>query len=73
MATTCVPQFLLVLLLSWNCEGLFDDQEYKEGLNLKHLPDGRVLAQFEHMVEWDIDPVTLTEDNTAGSGFDLAI
>lgn len=64
MATTCVPHLLLVLLLCCTCEGIFTGQEYNEGLNLKHLPDGRVLALFEHVIQWDIDPVTLSEDNT---------
>ena len=35
------------------------DQNYKEQLILKFLPDGNVLAHFEHKISWQKSPTDL--------------
>ena len=54
----------LLLLLLWRpCEGMVEKQSYDEGLKLKHLPDGRVIAHFEHVMHWKTDLSYISDDN----------
>ena len=63
-----LPVLVLFLSLS-NLEADKDTQSYNEDLILKHLPDGRVLAHFEHVTRWNIDPSSLAQkDNNNNYG-----
>ncbi len=55
----------VVLVISRVSRGSIDDQTYDEGLKLKHLPDGKVLAHFEHVIKWSKDPSVLAYVNTS--------
>lgn len=46
-----------LLLVSASIPG----QNYSEDLFVKHLPDGRVMATFDFITTWDINPVTFAQ------------
>lgn len=48
---------LLLVLGSLRCS--YAAQNYQEDLLLRHLPDGRVQAYFNHVTFWGIDPLAL--------------
>ena len=51
--------FLLVSLLVARCECREEKQGYREELLLRHLPDGRVLANFQLTTNWHVHPLSV--------------
>ena len=54
---------LLSLLSLWSSillpvSASLSDQDYFEGLFMKNLPDGRVMATFDFITTWKLNPVS---------------
>lgn len=59
--------FLIFVIL---IQYVSSNQSYKEHLLLKFLPDGNVLAHFEHRITWNMSPLDIADNIDVKRKFD---
>ena len=54
---------LFLISVAALCQCKDGDQEYREDLLIRHLPDGKVSASFQLTTSWSTHPLTLARSH----------